>query len=236
MPFMIDDEGLCLAVLEASKGMREDEVGPDVIRAMGETIFGMEDRFLTDLVDQPVRFEIERKQKNSRNFVVRRGLVYIHVKSSPNLAIIVPPHFVTDHASVPFFARWVVNQTGAHSPASVLHDWLYTVAEPPAQPAQFRKERFRADRIFLEAMRTSGVGYSRRSLLYCSARLAGAGGFGAKSELRFIDPKKPDRLVDPALFNKGALRRLTIIPRPDSPKASFMRKLAAAPAFARAKR
>jgi hypothetical protein len=214
MPFMIDDDGLCSAVLEAAKGMKADEVTPDVVKVMAETIFGMEDRFLTDLIDAPVRFEIERKQKNSRNFVVRRGLVYIHVKSTPNVAIVVPPHFVTDHASVPAFARWIVAQTGRHSAASVLHDWLYTVAEPPQIPEQFRKERFRADRIFLEAMRTSGVDYPRRSLLYRSARIAGAGGFGAKSELRFIDPKAPDRLVDPALFDKGALRKLTIIPRP----------------------
>ncbi len=214
MPFMVDDEGLCLAVLEAAKGMRAEDVGADVVKVMAETVFGMEDRFLTDLVNAPVRFEIERKQKHSRNFVVRRGLIYIHVKSTPNVAIIAPPHFVTDHASVPFFARWIVSQTGAHSAASVLHDWLYSVAEPPSDPAAFRKERFRADRIFLEALRTSGVGHPRRSLLYRAARLAGARGFGAASELRFIDPKQPDRLIDPALFDKGALRKLTIIPRP----------------------
>lgn len=232
MPFMIDDDGLCAAVLEAAKGMKADDVGPDVVKVMAETIFGMEDRFLTDLIESPVRFEIERKQKNSRNFVVRRGLVYIHVKATPNVAIIVPPHFVTDHASVPYFARWIVNQTGVHSAASVLHDWLYTVAEPPSVQTQFRKERYRADQIFLEAMRASGVGYPRRSLLYRSARLAGAQGYGARSELRFIDPKQPDRLVDPALFDKGALRRLTIIPRPEKPKASLLMKLPAAAAFA----
>lgn len=232
MPFMIDDDGLCSAVLEAAKGMGPRDIGDDVVKVMAETIFGMEDRFVTDLVASPVLFEIERKQTNSKNFVVRRGLVYIHVKSKPNVAIIVPPHFVTDHASVPYVARWIVNQTGRHSAASVLHDWLYTVAEPPADQTQFRKERFRADRIFLEAMRTSGVGLVRRSLLYRAARLAGAHGFGAPSELRFIDPKSPDRLIDPALFDKSVLRRLTIIPRPVKPRASLLVKLPLMPSLA----
>ncbi|MBY0422306.1 MAG: DUF1353 domain-containing protein [Parvularculaceae bacterium] len=235
MPYMIDDEGLCLAVLEAAKGAHVEDIGPDVLKALSDMVWGAEDRFLTDLVDQPVRFEIERRQKNSRNYVVRRGLVYIHVRSKPNVAIIVPPHFVTDHASVPYVFRWIVAQSGKHSPGAVLHDWLYTVAEPPADAFEFRKERFRADRIFLEALRTSGVSATMRSFLYRGARLFGASGFGAKSELRFIDPRNPDRLVDPALFDKAVLRKLTIIPRPETQKpksrlSSVWRRLEAGPA------
>lgn len=240
MPFMVDDDGLCLAVLQAARGAHEKDIGPDVVRELAETVWGMEDRFLTDLVDEPVRFEIERKQKKSRNFVVDRGLVYLHVRSKPNVAVIVPPNFVTDHASVPFVLRWLVSQSGRHSAGSVVHDWLYTVAEPPAEPYEFRRERFLADRIFLEALRTSDVSILTRSLLYRGARLFGAPGFGAKSELRFIDPRTPDRLVDPALFNKAVLRKLTIIPRPTAPKAKFSFgwrrvELAAATAFSRGK-
>lgn len=221
MPFMIDDDGLCLAVLEAAKGARVEDVGADVLRQISDAVWGREDRFLTDLVDAPVRFEIERKQRGSRNFVVTRGLVYLHVRSRPNVAVIVPPHFVTDHASVPLAFRWIVSQSGKHSAGSVLHDWLYTVAEPPREPALFRKERFRADRIFLEALRASDVSLATRSLLYRSARLFGAEGFGARSELRVIDPRTPDRLVDPALFDKAVLRKLTIIPRPGPVKSGF---------------
>lgn len=240
MPYMIDDEGLCLAVLEAAKGAHVDDLDPAAMKALSDSIWGSEDRFLTSLVDSPVRFQIERKQRDSRNFVVTRGLVYIHVKSRPNVAIIVPPHFVTDHASVPWVFRWIVSQSGAHSAGSVLHDWLYTVAAPPADPETFRKERFRDDRIFREALRTCGVSAATRSVLYRGARLFGARGYGAKSELRFIDPKAPDRLVDPALFDKAVLRKLTIIPRPEQPKSkarlsAFWRRIepAAAPAFAR---
>ena len=213
MPFLVDEE-LCRRVLASAKGASGAQAGL-AARDLAEEIFGREDRFVTALADSPVPFSIELRQAGAKNFVVRSGLIYLHVKSRPNVAVIAPPHFVTDHASVPAFLRGIVPQSGAHSAAAVLHDWLYAVAEPPKQQTRFRKERFRADRIFLEAMRTSGVGASRRSLLYRGVRLFGVMGFGAASELRFIDPAAPDRLIDPALFDKAALRAFTILPRPD---------------------
>ena len=216
MPFLVDEE-LCRRVLSAAKGASAADIGL-AAGGLAEEIFGQEDRFVSDLVDSPTPFVIERRQKGSKNYVVRSGLVYIHVKSKPNVAIIAPPHFVTDHASVPAVLRGLVAQSGVHSAASVLHDWLYSVAEPPKAQTQFRKERFRADQIFLEAMKASGVGPLRRSALYRGARLFGAGGFGAVDELRFIDPGAPDRLIDPKLFDKAALRAFTIIPRPEKPK------------------
>ena len=39
-------------------------------------------------------------------------------------------------------------------------------------------------------------------------------GFGHIDELRFIDPRAPDRLLDPRRFDKAALRAFTIIARP----------------------
>jgi len=213
MPFMVDEE-LCQRVLTAARGRSAAETVGEAA-ALAEEIFGQEDRFVTDLADSPVPFEIERRQAGTKNFVVRSGLIYIHVKSRPNIAVIAPPHFVTDHASTPALLRGLIARSGLHSAAAVIHDWLYAVAEPPRKPSQFRKERFRADRIFLEAMRASGVGERRRSILYRGARLFGARGFGAVDELRFIDPKAPDRLIDPALFDKAALRAFTILPRPE---------------------
>ncbi len=217
MPFLVDEE-LCRRVLGAASGTGDEPVAPEIVARFAEEIFGREDRFVTSLQDSRVPFVVERRQAGAHNFVVRSGLIYIHVKSKPNVAVIAPPHFVTDHASVPAYVRWLVPQSGAHSAAAVIHDWLYAVAEPPKAPRQFRAERFRADRIFLEAMRASGVGAARRSVLYRGARLSGARGFGAVSELRFIDPKAPDRLIDPKRFNKAALRAFTILSRPEPPK------------------
>jgi hypothetical protein len=217
MPFMVDDIALCEKVLALAEEMAGKPCPPEMALQIAEEIFGMEDRFVTELEASPVPFVIERRQREARNFVVKRGLIYIHVKSRPNVAIVVPPHFVTDFASVPAAFRWLVPQEGPYSAAAVIHDWLYTVAEPPKNGTQFRKERFRADRIFREAMRTSGVG-ARRSALYRAARLFGAMGFGNVDELRFIDPRDPGRLIDPKRFDKNALRTFTIIPRPEKPK------------------
>lgn len=222
MPFLIDQE-LCRRVLAAAKGASAAAAESESA-ALAVEIFGADDRFVTDLVQSPVPFVIERRQKGAGNYVIRSGLIYIHVRSRPHVAVIVPPHYVTDHASVPAFLRGVIPQSGAHSAAAVLHDWLYTVAEPPKRPARFHQERLRADRMFLEAMRTSGVSAARRSALYRGARLFGARGFGAVSELRFIDPGNPDRLIDPGLFDKAALRAFTILPRPKTAKRRARRR------------
>src|SRR3990167_1137109 len=177
MPFLVDEE-LCRRVLASAKGASAAQAGL-AAADLAEEIFGREDRFVTRLDDSPVPFAIERRQAGARNFVVRSGLIYIHVGSRPNVAVIAPPHFVTDHASVPALLRGIFPPSGAHSAAAVLHDWLYAVAEPPKNQTRFRKERFRADRIFLDAMKTSGVGATRRSLLYRGVRLFGTNGFGA---------------------------------------------------------
>lgn len=218
MPFMVDDIALCDRVLALAEEMAGKPCPPEMAAEIAEEIFGMEDRFVTELEASPLPFEIERRQKRARNYVVKRGLIYIHVKSRPHVAIVVPPHFVTDFASVPAAFRILVPQDGPYAAAAVIHDWLYSIAEPPPKPPQFRKERFRADRIFHEAMRTSGVSAAKKSVLYRAARVFGAGGFGAVDELRFVDPRAPDRLIDPRRFDKAALRTFTIIPRPEKPK------------------
>ena len=218
MPFLVDDLALCEKALALAGLSAGGGASPAEAIAFAEEIFDHEDRFVTELAASPLPFDLERRQQGARNYVLKRGLIYIHVKSRPNVAILVPPHFVTDFASVPAALRWFVPQDGLHSAAAVIHDWLYSIAEPPRKAAQFRKERFRADRIFLEAMRASGVNAVQKSVLYRSARLFGAGGFGAIDELRFIDPRAPDRLIDPKRFDKYALRTFTIIPRPEKPK------------------
>jgi hypothetical protein len=220
---MVDDIALCERVLAIAEDMSGKPCPPEYVDGLAREIFGMEDRFVTELEASPVPFVIERRQKDARNFVMRRGLVYIHVKSRPNVAIVVPPHFVTDFASVPAAFRWLAPQEGPYAAAAVLHDWLYSVAEPPKKAVAFRKERFRADRIFLEAMRTSGVG-ARRNVLYRAVRLFGAMGFGRIDELRFIDPRAPGQLIDPKRFDKSALRAFTIIVRPDDMPSKPRRK------------
>jgi len=79
-------------------------------------------------------------------------------------SIVVPMGFVTDLASVPWFARWLVPTWGKFSAASIVHDWLYF-----DQPCS----REEADTIFAELMKADGVRASRRMALVSGVRAGG---------------------------------------------------------------
>ncbi|WP_434456496.1 DUF1353 domain-containing protein [Stutzerimonas urumqiensis] len=76
----------------------------------------------------------------------------------------VPAGFTTDFASVP---RWpltfaLLGQYG-HA-AAVLHDWLYSSGN---------LSREAADRVFLNALRSSGIANWRSWLMYAGVRIGG---------------------------------------------------------------
>ncbi|MCG6540158.1 DUF1353 domain-containing protein [Pseudomonas sp. KSR10] len=77
----------------------------------------------------------------------------------------VPAGFITDFASVP---RWpltfaLLGQYG-HA-AAVLHDWLYATGN---------RSREAADRVFLNALRSSGIARWRAYLMFAGVRFGGA--------------------------------------------------------------
>lgn len=82
----------------------------------------------------------------------------------------VPAGFVTDFASVP---RWpltfaLMGQYG-HA-AAVLHDWLYWTGSLGRQAA---------DRVFLNALRSSGIARWRSYLMFAGVRIGGASRYNA---------------------------------------------------------
>jgi len=80
--------------------------------------------------------------------------------------IVVPAGFRTDFASIPRFAWSIIGSPwGKYGKAAVIHDYgyfktLYT--------------RKKVDRIFLEAMKTLGVGWLKRRTMWLAVRI-GAG-------------------------------------------------------------
>lgn len=76
----------------------------------------------------------------------------------------VPPDFTTDLASIPRLAQPLVPVNGRHRAAAILHDWLY---------ATQTTTRAEADRLFLEAMADSGVGWVKRQAMYAAVRVGG---------------------------------------------------------------
>ncbi len=84
--------------------------------------------------------------------------------------ITVPVGFITDLASVPWFARWYVSVDGEHTKAALVHDWLYVRASQTAFPNLTRTD---ADKIFLEAMTVRGIPKWKRKPMYWGVWLGG---------------------------------------------------------------
>lgn len=76
----------------------------------------------------------------------------------------VPPGTVTNLASIPGIFHSIIHKHGKHTPAAVLHDYLYQSHET---------SRKRADDLFLEAMKAYGVSYVERQVMYAAVRLFG---------------------------------------------------------------
>lgn len=111
------------------------------------------------------------------------------------VAVLVPPRYVTDFASIPNWAHAVIHPFGRHAEAAVVHDWLYTLG-----PSGDARARLRADRTFCVALKLLGVGPLKRFAMFAAVRLGGSRAFGSPEEfdfrrlndLRPVDPK-PNR-------------------------------------------
>lgn len=108
---------------------------------------------------QPLQVELQPDRKRWR---LLAPFSYLAPGIGP---VEVPAGFETDFASVP---RWpltfaLLGQYG-HA-AAVLHDWLYSTGQLP---------RAAADRLFLNALRSSGIARWRAWLMFAGARVGGA--------------------------------------------------------------
>jgi hypothetical protein len=93
--------------------------------------------------------------------VIQKQLVY---RSSRSGIFKVNRGFISDLASIPKGARWLISKVEKHSAAAVIHDALY-VYHP------LSKED--ADDVFLEAMAVSGVPLWKRVIMYLAVKYHG---------------------------------------------------------------
>jgi len=95
-----------------------------------------------------------------------------HVGSEDSNEIItIPEGYITDLASIPMIARWLIPKLGRHAQAAVVHDFIYQYHTYP---------RKRCDEIFLEAMKVLKVPLWKRRLMYRAVRLFGKIPYGKK--------------------------------------------------------
>lgn len=101
---------------------------------------------------------------DGRSWVLMRDFGYVLEPEESGETIDVPKGFVTDFASVPRLAWWIVPRWGKYGNAAVIHDWLYWSRE---------RARGEADRIFLEAMGVMDVGKIMKFVIYKAVRWFG---------------------------------------------------------------
>ena len=103
-------------------------------------------------------------QGDGTNFVLTDPLVYRIKKTGKT--IIVPEGFVTDFATVPWYARSVISVLGRHSIPAIVHDYLYW---------EQRCKREQADAIIEEAMAEYGSTPFQRLVVSYAVRYRASG-------------------------------------------------------------
>lgn len=166
----------------------------------------------------------EENRQNRRIAALAANFGFVaHLSSRKKIAVAVPEGYVTDFASIPGFAHWMISPFGKHAEAAVVHDWLYTLGTPGKE-----RERKLADRTFRRALHLVGVGFFRRWIMYAAVRIGGKSGYGLESDYDFrdlVELKRREPLPDRKSF-AFTWRELDI---PKAPRANRGKK-AAAPA------
>ena len=94
---------------------------------------------------------------------------------NPPILVSVAVGFITDGASIPRFAWFLIGSpwSGKYARAAVIHDYLYHIQ---------MYSRKKSDRIFLEGMKILGVIWWKRWLMHRCVRIAGWIPWGKKRE------------------------------------------------------
>ena len=109
---------------------------------------------------------------DGRNWILRDGFFYDykHVGSGKIYHIEVPPMFMTDYASTPRPLWWFIRPWGKHGMATVIHDWLYWEQKIPEWDDLKRKD---VEKIFLQCLSDSRVGFVKKWLIYWAVKYFG---------------------------------------------------------------
>ena len=116
--------------------------------------------------------ELRYEKTDKRKHKLLEPLLYVtkffpvHVKTGNDFLITIPRGFVTDGASIPRLVWTFVGGpfSGKYVKPAVAHDYLYAV---------HLYSRYKADLIFLEAMKSCGVSLIKRELMFLAVRVGG---------------------------------------------------------------
>ncbi len=89
----------------------------------------------------------------------------------PRVVFTVKAGFETDLASIPSIFQAIIPVLGRHRQPAIAHDWCYC-----GNTDLSKKD---ADLMFLDAMKSVGVGWWRRRSMYLAVRVGGKGHWGS---------------------------------------------------------
>lgn len=104
----------------------------------------------------------------------------------------VPAGMLTDLASVPWFARWLVGRVGRHLEAAIVHDFLYVARHWEDDEVERADKRRFADELMQVAMRDAGVNGFAAWLIFMSVRLMGGILSRPATGTEFLDLRDPE--------------------------------------------
>ncbi|NNU14712.1 DUF1353 domain-containing protein [Parvularcula sp. ZS-1/3] len=153
---------------------------------------GRYEGFTSDTLATGIISGSRKLQEGRRVAVLAKDLGYISYEFENNVPskatiYVVPRYYITDFASIPWPASYLISPFGDHAEAAVIHDWLYAVGSgvDPSDSdykGKVRRARLDADLTFYRAMRESGVPLWRRRIMFGAVRLGGGASFGADQE------------------------------------------------------
>jgi hypothetical protein len=110
--------------------------------------------------------------------------------------ITVPAGMLTDLASVPRVARWLVDRVGPHLEAAIVHDFLYIAWQDVAggHDPQEEDRRF-ADELMRVAMEAAKVGAASRFVIHQAVRGFGRAAFEDLNDRRYWRLDEPAAVV-----------------------------------------
>lgn len=125
--------------------------------------------------------KLNLQDNGDRTFTLLSDLLYS--SDYLNLIVVVPAGFKTDLASIPRGLWNILPPIDGYDFAAVVHDWMYQTGEVEItghpsilgenKPFPQHIDRGDADRILLEGMAASNVGWFKRWAIYLGVRAGG---------------------------------------------------------------
>ncbi len=193
-------------VLSSARGVagaKARGLSPDELEQLGKTVCAALDGDNVNFMSALTIAVVPKVAREGRRLsVIFKPFIYVQRRKKRSFAVLAPPQYETDFASIPGIVRWLISPFGKHAEAAVIHDWLYAIG---ARGDGYARKH--ADKIFLEAMKYLGVGFLRRQIMFLGVRIGGGTAFGRGDELRFRDLVNLE--IEPDDIGRDAWRKFT---------------------------